>query len=450
MRGPSPPPGRRAGTGADRTRGAGRGSGRAPRRRPPADRAVGRSRSLALAGLGWLGYHYWTVGRFMVSTDDAYVQADFTIVAPKIPGYVASVPAVENHPVKAGDPLVDARGRRLSRRADARRGAARRPGRRRSARIDSQAAAGGRRHRPGRGAGRGGEGGGRGDRGRPRALPAAREQRRRERAAARERPGGGRRGAGGGARGRGRGRDGAGEPGGDHGAEGRGAGDDRGAHGLARQGAARPRRDGAAGTVRRHGRQPLGRGGRPRRAGQAAARGGAARARSTSRRTSRRRRSPSSHPGTRCTLDFDAFPGRELTGTVQGVAPASGSQFSLLPPENATGNFTKIVQRVPVRIAVPGGRGGRGLAPARASRSRCRPTSGRPARQPETEAPRHGAAAAAGAGGHRPEADRLLRAGLRHVHGDPRHPDRLVVARRRSRPGCRPRPRRSPGCRRAT
>ena len=42
----------------------------------------------------------------MVETDDAYVQADFAVVAPKITGYVAAVPAVENRPVKAGDPLV--------------------------------------------------------------------------------------------------------------------------------------------------------------------------------------------------------------------------------------------------------------------------------------------------------------------------------------------------------
>jgi membrane fusion protein (multidrug efflux system) len=49
----------------------------------------------------------------------------------------------------------------------------------------------------------------------------------------------------------------------------------------------------------------------------------------------------------------DALNGESLKGTVESVAPASGSQFSLLPPENATGNFTKIVQRVPVRIAIP-------------------------------------------------------------------------------------------------
>jgi len=45
--------------------------------------------------------------------------------------------------------------------------------------------------------------------------------------------------------------------------------------------------------------------------------------------------------------------GDTIDGTVVSVAPASGSVFSLLPPDNATGNFTKIVQRVPVRIQVP-------------------------------------------------------------------------------------------------
>jgi membrane fusion protein (multidrug efflux system) len=42
--------------------------------------------------------------------------------------------------------------------------------------------------------------------------------------------------------------------------------------------------------------------------------------------------------------------GQEFHGRLDSLAPASGSQFSVLPPENATGNFTKIVQRVPVRI----------------------------------------------------------------------------------------------------
>jgi membrane fusion protein (multidrug efflux system) len=48
----------------------------------------------------------------------------------------------------------------------------------------------------------------------------------------------------------------------------------------------------------------------------------------------------------------DAFPGVVLTGHVEEIAPASGSQFALLPPDNATGNYTKIVQRIPVKIAL--------------------------------------------------------------------------------------------------
>lgn len=49
----------------------------------------------------------------------------------------------------------------------------------------------------------------------------------------------------------------------------------------------------------------------------------------------------------------DAFPDETFTGKVISIAPASGAVFSLLPPENATGNFTKVVQRVPVRIEIP-------------------------------------------------------------------------------------------------
>jgi len=49
----------------------------------------------------------------------------------------------------------------------------------------------------------------------------------------------------------------------------------------------------------------------------------------------------------------DAVPDRVFEGRVTSFAPASGSVFSLLPPDNATGNFTKIVQRVPVRVQVP-------------------------------------------------------------------------------------------------
>jgi membrane fusion protein (multidrug efflux system) len=55
-------------------------------------------------------------------------------------------------------------------------------------------------------------------------------------------------------------------------------------------------------------------------------------------------------PGQRATVSVDALTGKDLTGTVESFAPGSGSTFSLLPFEPGTGNFTKIVQRVPVRI----------------------------------------------------------------------------------------------------
>lgn len=54
--------------------------------------------------------------------------------------------------------------------------------------------------------------------------------------------------------------------------------------------------------------------------------------------------------GQRVSVEVDAFAGRPLRATIESLAPASGAEFSLLPPENATGNFTKIVQRVPVKI----------------------------------------------------------------------------------------------------
>jgi membrane fusion protein (multidrug efflux system) len=58
-------------------------------------------------------------------------------------------------------------------------------------------------------------------------------------------------------------------------------------------------------------------------------------------------------PGQLAEVSVDAYPDLILDGRIESFAPASGAQFSLLPPDNATGNFTKIVQRVPVRIALP-------------------------------------------------------------------------------------------------
>lgn len=55
-------------------------------------------------------------------------------------------------------------------------------------------------------------------------------------------------------------------------------------------------------------------------------------------------------PGQKVEIAVDAFPGQVIEGHLDSFAPASGAKFSLLPPENATGNFTKVVQRIPVRI----------------------------------------------------------------------------------------------------
>ena len=70
------------------------------------------------------------------------------------------------------------------------------------------------------------------------------------------------------------------------------------------------------------------------------------------------------HSGDPAEVRVDAFPGVILKGKVDQVSPASGSQFALLPPDNATGNFTKIAQRVPVKIV---------LEPGQATLARLRP-----------------------------------------------------------------------------
>jgi len=57
-------------------------------------------------------------------------------------------------------------------------------------------------------------------------------------------------------------------------------------------------------------------------------------------------------PGQPVSIAVDALDGARLSGRVERLAPATGSEFSLLRPDNATGNFTKVVQRVPVRISI--------------------------------------------------------------------------------------------------
>ena len=58
-------------------------------------------------------------------------------------------------------------------------------------------------------------------------------------------------------------------------------------------------------------------------------------------------------PGQKVDVAVDALDGKVIEGVVSSISPASGSEFSLLPPDNATGNFTKVVQRVAVRIIFP-------------------------------------------------------------------------------------------------
>ncbi|MFZ5624447.1 MAG: HlyD family secretion protein, partial [Gemmatimonadota bacterium] len=57
-------------------------------------------------------------------------------------------------------------------------------------------------------------------------------------------------------------------------------------------------------------------------------------------------------PGDKVEFTVDAYDDRKFTGTVESISPATGAKFALLPPDNATGNFTKVVQRVPVKITV--------------------------------------------------------------------------------------------------
>ncbi len=62
---------------------------------------------LGIAGAGaWYGYNYWVDGRFMVSTDDAYIQGDIAMMSPKVSGYIEKVNVVANQHVRAGDPLI--------------------------------------------------------------------------------------------------------------------------------------------------------------------------------------------------------------------------------------------------------------------------------------------------------------------------------------------------------
>jgi len=56
--------------------------------------------------------------------------------------------------------------------------------------------------------------------------------------------------------------------------------------------------------------------------------------------------------GQKVTIKVDAYPGYDFNGTVTSFSPATGARFSILPPDNATGNFVKTIQRLPVKISI--------------------------------------------------------------------------------------------------
>jgi len=78
----------------------------APAKRSRRPLVLGTIALVLLAGGGWYGYDFWTNGRFMVATDDAYIEGDIATISPKVSGYVAHVNVTANQPVKAGDVLV--------------------------------------------------------------------------------------------------------------------------------------------------------------------------------------------------------------------------------------------------------------------------------------------------------------------------------------------------------
>jgi membrane fusion protein (multidrug efflux system) len=299
---------------------------------------------LAVAGGLW----WWLEGRFFQSTDNAYVEADIAVIAAKVSGYVESVDVTDNQPVKAGDPLVhlvDADYRAALARAEAE-----------VERLSSARGAAGARTLAEAGQVAEAEA----------ALVAAIAQSRRA------------------------------------------AADVARAEGLLKQGfttratvdARRAEADAAAALVdERRAAISAARAGRKAASGDAGGASGALKAALAQQEAARLDlentiiRSPTEgivgnrsvrpgqyarpgqqllvvvpvaeaylvanfketqiagmKPGMPVTVTLDAFPDAPLQGRIDSFSPASGSRFSVIPPENATGNFTRIVQRVPVKI----------------------------------------------------------------------------------------------------
>jgi membrane fusion protein (multidrug efflux system) len=306
----------------------------------------------ALLGAGaWYGHSYWTVGRFMVSTDDAYVHADFATLAPKITGYVVAVPAQESRAVRAGEPLVrleDGDYRDALALAEAQLAAQHAA----IARIDRQAAVADasvvQAHARVEAA-RAALTQASADLARYRSLAAndvasaqrleaAQAQETSAQAAVREA-----------------------EAGVATAEANRAVIDAQKAEaeamiaGLAAS-REKARRDLDATVIRAPFDGTVGN--LSVAVGDLVAPGKRLLAvvpldKVYVEANFKETQIAGLAPGTAVHLHVDAFPDRDIVGHVEGLSPASGAQFSLLPPENATGNFTKIVQRVPVRVAVP-------------------------------------------------------------------------------------------------
>ncbi|WP_082621945.1 HlyD family secretion protein [Bordetella sp. N] len=329
-------------------------------------RAPSRKRAILLAGAGlvvlagaaWIG-HWWVVGRYFESTDDAYLQADAVTVAPKISGYVAEVYVADNQTVKVGDPLLrlddgtyramldQSRATEAAREADLTRAQAelrqqqasleQTQAQQRVARLNAQHAEDEvRRYRPL--AASGAE-----TSERLANLVNTRDQAQATLAAN---------------------------------TAGVAAAQAQLAVTAAQIDQARAQLEAARASARQSNldlQDTVVRASQPGRVGDRSVRVG-----------------QYVQPGTRAmtvvptqnvylvanfketqigrmrinqpvTLRVDALSGTELHGVVDSFAPGTGSQFALLPPENATGNFTKIVQRVPVRIRIDTGPATRGV-----------------------------------------------------------------------------------------
>jgi membrane fusion protein (multidrug efflux system) len=279
--------------------------------------------ALVVAGLAVLGYgtHWWRTGRFLESTDDAYIGGDVTVMAAKVPGYIAEVAVTDNQAVHAGELLVKIDPRDYQAALAKAEGAVA-AAQATLANLDAteqlqQAVIAQARTVSARPAG-------------PGALPRSVEQiggvaakcpkgRCRIQAGAGLRPESRRHGERCAAPARRDRHPKAASP------RGAGTGERR-----TRPGPLEPGLYRIARAHRRHHRQP--------------AHGLWVDANFKEDQLAR------IEPGMRATVHADVLPGRVFHGTVGSLAPATGAQFSILPPENATGNFTKIVQRVPVRI----------------------------------------------------------------------------------------------------